>query len=546
MDNMEMKKEKTPLFRIRHLKKYFPIKKKAFSRQQEYVHANESINLDIFRGETLGLVGESGCGKSTLGRTLLQIYPATEGHILYYGATLGDMNPKYARKAIRAIPQLYPKYKQDAEELGRLQAEADRQSERPEGADHELLDSILQKRRDIETNYDSMLRIAGGLLVHNDLNQVSQMLSEELDAEAAYCEVKNKIDDLNQKIALDPKHAPENKRNLAHWEERLPALERTRDEKRKTVDALRDSCRNIEGFAELEEMSDKGIDLNQLTRNEMRPLRKQMQIIFQDPYSSLDTRMTLGNIIGEGVIAHNIFHSNKSEEYNQYIQKVMQDCGLAPYFIHRYPHQFSGGQRQRIGISRALAVQPRFIVCDEAVSALDVSIQSQVINLLSDLKEERGLTYLFITHDLSVVKYISDRIAVMYLGMVVELTDSDELFENPLHPYTQALLKAIPRTDVDGGQKLTILEGDIPSAVRPPEGCRFHTRCIYCMDRCKQFEPDFQEVKPGHQVACHLMDLSQEERTAYMQEKDSIEAARLAREDELSKQAISQVQEQVK
>ena len=181
----------------------------------------------------------------------------------------------------------------------------------------------------------------------------------------------------------------------------------------------------------------------------------------------------------------------------------MEICGLAPYFLHRYPHQFSGGQRQRIGIARSLAVQPRFVVCDEAVSALDVSIQSQIINLLYDLREERNLTYLFITHDLSVVKYISDRIGVMYLGNMVELAYSEDIFRRPIHPYTQALISAIPTTDPDQNKELPILEGDIPSPINPPKGCKFHTRCRYCTEECKHAVPDWVEVEPHHFVACH-------------------------------------------
>ena len=213
--------------------------------------------------------------------------------------------------------------------------------------------------------------------------------------------------------------------------------------------------------------------------------------------------MTVGQIIGEGLLAHNIFTEN-DESMQEYILKVMEECGLAPYFIHRYPHQFSGGQRQRIGIARSLALRPKFVVCDEAVSALDVSIQSQVINLLIDLKEKSNLTYLFISHDLSVIKYISDRVGVMYLGSMVEEADTEELYANPSHPYTEALLSAIPTTDVDKDKKETILiEGDIPSPINPPKGCKFHTRCRYCTEICKHVTPVFEEVAPGHRVACH-------------------------------------------
>ena len=236
----------------------------------------------------------------------------------------------------------------------------------------------------------------------------------------------------------------------------------------------------------------------------MREMRKDLQMIFQDPYGSLDSKMTVGNIIGEGVLGHDLFKSRKDKGYNEYIQETMEKCGLAPYFLHRYPHQFSGGQRQRIGIARALALKPSFIVCDEAVSALDVSIQSQIINLLQDLKDQNNLTYLFITHDLSVVKYISDRIGVMYLGVLVELASTEQIFDNPSHPYTKALLQAIPRTDVDQGQELQTIEGDIPSAVNPPTGCRFHTRCQYAMDICKTYQPQLKDYGNGHYVACLL------------------------------------------
>ena len=239
-----------------------------------------------------------------------------------------------------------------------------------------------------------------------------------------------------------------------------------------------------------------------MTDKEMRYLRRDLQLIFQDPYSSLNPRMTLGQIIGEGLQAHGMFKKG-DPKMQDYIMEVMEKCGLAPYFIHRYPHQFSGGQRQRIGIARSLAVNPKFVVCDEAVSALDVSIQSQIINLLLDLKEQNNLTYLFISHDLSVIKYISDRIGVMYLGNMVELSTTEKLFEHPYHPYTEALLSAIPTTDVDKKQEAIILEGDIPSPINPPKGCKFHTRCPYCTEVCEKVTPEFEEVEPGHFVACH-------------------------------------------
>ena len=243
-----------------------------------------------------------------------------------------------------------------------------------------------------------------------------------------------------------------------------------------------------------------GQEVYDLSHKELRALRTKMQIIFQDPFSSLSPRMPVGEIIGEAVREHNLV---PKAEFDDYIDQVMDNCGLQPFHKDRYPHEFSGGQRQRICIARALALNPEFIVCDEPVSALDVSIQAQIINLLLDLKEQQNLTYMFITHDLSVVKYISDRVGVMYLGTMVELAAADEIFHHPIHPYTEALLNAIPTTDTVGAKELSILEGDIPSPVNPPKGCKFHTRCKYCTEICTQVVPEWEEVRPNHFVACH-------------------------------------------
>lgn len=322
------------LLTIKDVKQYFPVKKTKLREKQRYVRANDGISLEIYEGETLGLVGESGCGKSTFGRTLLQLYPQTHGDVIY----------------------------------------------------------------------------------HKD---------------------------------------------------------------------------------------GRDIDLKKLSKEEMRVLRKDLQLIFQDPYSSLNPRMTVGQIIGEGLVSHGIFKKG-DPAMQEYIFQVMENCGLANYMFGRYPHQFSGGQRQRIGIARSLALNPAFVVCDEAVSALDVSIQSQILNLLSELKEKQNLTYLFITHDLSVVKYISDRIGVMYLGNMVELAPTEELFANTLHPYTEALLSAIPVVDEEDKRERILLEGDIPSPVNPPSGCKFHTRCRYCQQKCKEEVPQWTNVGNDHYVACHF------------------------------------------
>lgn len=245
-----------------------------------------------------------------------------------------------------------------------------------------------------------------------------------------------------------------------------------------------------------------GRDLTKLNGNEMRRTRRDVQMIFQDPYASLNPRMTVGDIIGEPIKVHNLRKGAKA--VRDRVQELLQLVGLNPYFINRYPHEFSGGQRQRIGIARALAVEPDFVVCDEPVSALDVSIQAQVINLLEDLQDQLGLTYLFIAHGLSVVKHISDRVAVMYLGRIVELADSIELYRQPLHPYTQALLSAVPIPDpaIEKKRQRIILQGDVPSPINPPPGCRFHTRCPIAIDKCRVEDPPFIDYGGGHFAAC--------------------------------------------
>jgi len=319
------------LLRVENLVKHFPIFRGFIQRQVGAVRAVDGVTFDVIRGETLGLVGESGCGKSTTGRTILQLYRPTSGHV----------------------------------------------------------------------HYD-------------------------------------------------------------------------------------------------------GVDLVNLRGEDLRKMRRKVQMIFQDPYASLNPRMTIGEIIGEPLLVH---HAASKSEMQDRVAQLLELVRLNPSFSVRYPHEFSGGQRQRVGIARALALQPSFIVCDEPISALDVSIQAQVVNLLEDLQKEFHLTYLFIAHDLSMVRHISDRVAVMYLGIIVELADRQALYNNPLHPYTQALLSAVPIADpiMEQKRKRTILEGDVPSPVNPPSGCRFRTRCPVAKAFCADSQPEFREVQPGHFVACHLV-----------------------------------------
>ena len=319
------------ILKVEDLKMHFPIYRGVFQRQVGAVRAVDGISFDVFRGETLGLVGESGCGKSTTGRTILQLYKATAGDVFF-----------------------------------------------------------------------------------------------------------------------------------------------------------------------------EDVELMKLRGEELRRMRRKMQMIFQDPYASLNPCMTVEQIVGEPLVVHS---AATGKEVQERVEHLLELVGLNPAFATRYPHEFSGGQRQRIGVARALALQPSFIICDEPISALDVSIQAQVVNLLEELQEQFNLTYLFIAHDLSMVRHISKRVAVMYLGVIVELTTRDELYLNPLHPYTQALLSAVPVPDpvVDAQRKRVILEGDVPSPANPPSGCRFRTRCPIAESICAESRPEFREIKPGHFVACHLV-----------------------------------------
>ena len=475
--------EKKVLLKVTDLKQWFPLKKtKLFQKEQEYVRANDGITLNIYEGETVGLVGESGCGKSTFGRTLLQIYKQTEGKTMYYGRTLTDMAPLYVDETIKNISSGKKKIAELEAKAESLKAEYEKMEDSAEKFQKQAECENIQKKCNME--FLNLVQIIGGFYSLDDTKEAEQLLLEKF-------KVARVISGLNEKNQME---GVDKKKEIAEKKVELEKAE-------KKLEELRSKYKNDEAFTKYESYRDNGVDLARLKTQEMRFLRKDMQMIFQDPYSSLNPRMTVAEIIGEGIDIHHLAKNKK--ERNERIYHYLELVGLNREHANRFVHEFSGGQRQRIGIARALALKPRFVVCDEAVSALDVSIQSQIVNLLKDLGSEDNLAYLFISHGLSVVKYISDRIGVMYLGNIVELAESQEMFDHPTHPYTEALLSAIPTTDVDSNREMIPLEGDIPSPVHPPKGCKFHTRCKYCTEICKHITPELVEMRPGHFVACH-------------------------------------------
>lgn len=508
------------LLSITNLKKYFPVAKSSlFQKEKMYVRANEDISLDIYEGETVGIVGESGCGKSTLGRVLLQLYEQTAGTTMYYGRSIYDVAPKYMKDTLKHAKKYVAKYHSAQATADKLCAECDALGD---NADFFLLQKKNLAVAAAKTALMEVTQILGGFVaVPEALESGAAILLRLYDIDVARAKLKERKTELildEEGLMVDKDELAAAGKSTASVEKKIESLKakiaQTEEHieanraKRRTIEAELDSLKVLfadnDEFARYEEMRDDGVDLARLNYNEMRLLRKDLQIIFQDPYSSLDPRMTIGQIIEEGLVTHN-FYKHGSPKMKEHILQTMRDCGLQDYMLHRYPHQFSGGQRQRICIARALAVHPKFVVCDECVSALDVSIQSQIINLLQELQEKEKFTYLFISHDLSVVRFISTRIAVMYLGNIVELAPSETIFADPRHPYTVALLSSIPTTDPDDLKKdRIILEGNIPSPIRPPAGCKFHSRCFMACDKCKRVPPPLVEIEPGHFVACHF------------------------------------------
>lgn len=483
------------IVRVKDLKKYFLTSSKTFFDEATYVKANDGITLDIKEGETLGLVGESGSGKSTLGRALLQLYTQTAGSTYYYGRTLEEIAPSYVFKTIKSLEKDVKSLEANRIDRRKLKAQLEKAVDKKERK--KLQNSFDKVNEKIDEFFDTTVKIFGGLVFSEDLSQTSKAVEQ-------WYTIRGKIIDINKKLSLEELSLnaleEKNEQNtnsgnkikvkIKHLTENLKTEETKIIKVEDKIEEIRATAMENDKYERYQDRKDSGIDLTRLTDKEVRPLRTDLQIIFQDHYSSLDPRMTVAQIIGEALVQHGMYKKN-TQKLTDYIAKVMIESGLQPYMMHRYPHQFSGGQRQRIGIARALAVNPKFIVADEAVSALDVSIQSQIINLLKELREERNLTYLFISHDLGVVRYLSDRIAVMYGGHLVEMANTADIFKNPQHPYTKELLRAIPRFS----DKELVFENKSDVKID-----------FVAFDNDKGTDDDWVEVRPNHFVTCRNLE----------------------------------------
>ena len=520
--------EKQPLLELKKLKKYFPV------RRGVNIKAVEDVSFTIYQGDKFGVVGESGCGKSTLGRVILQLYPQTSGAAIYYGRTLEETGPRYLSHEIGMLME----YQTRANQLYQRSLAVDRKADAVR-KEKEALSALqttnrevkkyirtskklsrlefrsLELRKDASRHLREGSRTVGSLILCKDLPKIRDLFQQsaretdlataaaktlqnlEMEAELkqrqgkADPEQQKRIDEAREKAAMHIAAARQYRQKAwdeYHGRDILPLTERTLDPAYQ---------RKLDGNYET------GINLGKLTRNEMRRLRRDMQMIFQDPAASLDPRQTVGKTIEEVFVINTDL---SAEARREKVMTLLEEVGLKREHYYVYPHTLSGGQKQRVGIARAIALNPKFVVLDECVSALDVSVQAQILQLLNELSREKDLTYFFITHDLGVVRHFCDRIVVMYLGSVCEIADSSDLFHHPMHPYTQSLLAVVPRMRVGEHSTELVLEGDVPSAMKPPSGCPFHTRCSRCMEICKQQKPAIREKEPGHFVACHLED----------------------------------------
>lgn len=491
---MENKQNK-PILEVKNLKKYFPIEKDIFGKVKKNLRAVDDVSFILESGKTIGVVGESGCGKTTLGRTILQLYDTTDGKTLYYGHTIEEFKPKYYLNELHKLPTYARKYQNLIKNL------KDNYSK-----DNDYENYLIEDFENLQKEIISKKQLVSNELNKEKLNQESNLNKDKVNKLINEYKEVSKLENVISEILSTLKKASSISggyllTDTLYTKNILVNIFKGLSDDSDSLKSYVDMVRNKKLFDELESRREAGLDLARLTKKELRSLRTEIQLIFQDPYSSLPPRMSVGAIITEAVKVHKIVEPDKVGEH---VRKIMKMCGLQPQYYDRYPHEFSGGQRQRICIARALAVNPKLVICDEPVSALDVSIQAQIINLLKELQNTLGLTYMFISHDLSVVKYITDSIIVMYLGNMMEIGNTKDIFANPLHPYTKALFSAVPVPDPNAKMQRIILKGDIPSPANPPKGCKFHTRCEKCMSVCKLLAPKFIEYSDNHKVACHL------------------------------------------
>ena len=521
-----MLEEKIALIELNKLKKYFPVKRGV------NLKALEDVSLEIYEGEKFGVVGESGCGKSTLGRVILQLYRQTSGASVYHGKTIEEVAPRYIEKEISMLLNYQKKadeyYKKSVvldkkiealdEKIEALSAHGTKQEVKKQRKLSQQREKLAFQSKEYKKDASRQLRegsrTVGSLILSAKLPEIQKLYKQAYHATVRAGEY---VKDYNKYTAEQSELIAKGEKPSKDLEQKISAvtenIKECRDEalmckakalsmRHQDILPLTERCLDPEYQRKLDHNYETGINLAKLTNKEMRMLRKDMQMIFQDPAASLDPRKTVGKAIEEVFEIHTKYGKEVRKEKTM---QLLEDVGLKREQYYSYPHQMSGGQKQRVGIARAIALNPKFIVLDESVSALDVSVQAQILQLLEDLKQKQNLTYFFITHNLGVVKHFCDRVMVMYLGGVCELAESKELFRQPLHPYTKSLLKAVPRPTVrDNYEEDTVLEGEVPSAINPPKGCTFHTRCTECMEICKKVKPTLQQVEDGRYVACHL------------------------------------------
>ena len=518
--------EQTALLELKKLKKYFPV------RRGVSIKAVEDVTFTIYQGEKFGVVGESGCGKSTLGRVILQLYPQTSGAAIYYGRTLEEVGPKYLEHEVSMLMEYQTKasgfYQKSLEldsQAAALQKEKDALSalgvtNREVKKEIRLSKKISrlefrskELRKDASRHLREGSRTVGSLILCKDLPKVKELFqkaNKEISLAASYNKTLQTMEQHYEHLELAGKADPairqriEDIRSKAgeHVAKAKAFRQQAWDEYHgRDILPITELTLDPAYQSKLDGNYETGINLGKLTRNEMRRMRREMQMIFQDPAASLDPRQTVGKSIEEVFVINSDLTPVARKERTM---ALLEEVGLKREHYYSYPHTLSGGQKQRVGIARAIALDPKFVVLDESVSALDVSVQAQILQLLNELSRKKGLTYFFITHDLGVVKHFCDRIVVMYLGSMCEIAASKDLFRRPLHPYTESLLAAVPRLRVGEHSTELVLEGDVPSAMNPPKGCPFHTRCAKCMDVCSEKKPVPREIEPGHIVACHL------------------------------------------